>query len=106
MSVILAAFLAVAAPLPNGRSVLVTGAAGRTGLLLYKYLKADPRVAEVRALVYGSGSGSPDQRKRAAAALNCSNCGAAEGIYYGDVTVPSSLTAAFTGVDTVAITTA
>eukprot|EP00966_Prymnesium_polylepis_P284826 6580610-Prymnesium_polylepis.1 len=61
MSVLLAAFLAVAAPLPNGRSV--TGAAGRTGLLLYKYLKADPLVAaEVRALVYGSGSGSPDQR--------------------------------------------
>ena len=55
--------------------------------------------------MYGSGSGSPEQRKKAAAALNCSACDASEGIFYGDVTVPASLTAAFSGIDTVAITT-
>ena len=88
-----------------GLSVLVTGAAGRTGKLLYGYLKADPRIGEVRALVYGSGTGSPAERQKAKAALNCSACDASEGIFYGDVTVPSSLTAAFDGMDTVAITT-
>ena len=87
-------------------SVLVTGAAGRTGELLYAYLKADPRIGQVRALVYGSGTGSPAERQKAKAALNCSACDASEGIFYGDVTVPSSLTAAFDGMDTVAITTA
>ena len=71
-------------------SVLVTGAAGRTGELLYAYLKADPRIGQVRALVYGSGTGSPAERQKAKAALNCSACDASEGIFYGDVTVPSS----------------
>ena len=89
-----------------GLSVLVTGAAGRTGKILYGYLKADPRIGEVRALVYGSGTGSPEERQKAKAALNCSACDASEGIFYGDVTAPSSLTAAFGGMDTVAITTA
>ena len=36
--------------------------------------------------------------------LNCSKCDESEGIFYGDVTVPSSLENAMTGVDTVAIT--
>ena len=62
-----------------GLSVLVTGAAGRTGKLLYGYLKADPRIGEVRALVYGSGTGSPAERQKAKAALNCSACDASEG---------------------------
>ena len=66
---------------------------------------APPYPTQVRALVYGSGSGSPEQRKKAAVALNCSACDASEGIFYGDVTVPASLTAAFSGIDTVAITT-
>ena len=89
-----------------GLSVLVTGASGRTGKILYAYLKADPRIGEVRALVYGSGTGSPAERQKAASTLNCSACDAEEGIFYGDVTAPSSLTAAFDGMDTVAITTA
>ena len=101
--------LAVVAPptqAQDGVSVLVTGATGRTGKILWQYLKANKRVREVRALVRGSGTGSPSERKKAAEALNCSACDSTEGIYYGDVTVPSSLTAAFHGVDTVAITTA
>ena len=85
--------LAVVAPpaqAQDGVSVLVTGATGRTGKILWRYLKADKRIREVRALVYGSGTGSPAERKKAAAALNCSACDSTEGIYYGDVTVPSS----------------
>jgi len=40
---------------------------------------------------------------KAQEALNCSACDASEGIFVGDVTEPTSLTAAFAGVDTVAI---
>ena len=36
--------------------------------------------------------------------MNCSKCDESEGIFYGDVTVPSSLEDAMAGVDTVAIT--
>ena len=70
-------------------SVIVTGATGRTGKILYKYLKADPRVGEVRALVYGAAGGSPDDRKKAAAALGCSLCDSTEGVYYGECDVMS-----------------
>jgi len=104
MLILLAPVLAFTAPPNQGVSVLVTGATGRTGQLLYASLKTDSRVAEVRALVHGLGTGSPEEREKAAAALNCSACDSSEGIFYGDVTVPSSLTAAFHGMDTVAIT--
>ena len=101
------AFVAPATTHAQGKiSVLVTGATGRTGKLAYEYLQSDPRIGEVRALIHGTGSGSSAERKKAAAALKCSKCDASEGIYYGDVTVPSSLTAAFAGVDTVLIVTA
>ena len=100
--------LSVVAPqnAQSGLSVLVTGATGRTGQVLYNYLKVDHRVGGVRALVHGSGSGSPEERMKAKQALNCSACDSTEGIFYGDVTVPSSLTAAFAGIDTVAIAVA
>jgi len=104
MLIFLAPVLAFTAPLNQGVTVLVTGATGRTGQFVYAYLKTDSRVGEVRALVHGQGTGSPDERKKAAAALNCSACDSSEGIFYGDVTVPSSLAAAFHGIDTVAIT--
>jgi nucleoside-diphosphate-sugar epimerase len=106
MMLLFAAAPAFVAPPKEGLSVLVTGAAGRTGKILYGYLKADSRIKEVRALVYGSGAGSPDERKTAAAALKCTQCDASEGIYYGDVTKLASLTEAFEGMDTVAIVTA
>lgn len=75
--------------------VLVTGATGRTGSALYAKLKADPRVGEVRALVRNI--------TRARLLLNCSACNASDGIFVGDVTDPATMTAAFDGVDTVAI---
>jgi len=96
--------LSVAGPPTDGLTVLVTGATGGTGRLLYSYLKADSRIKAVRALVYGSGSGSPEAHQHAAEALNCSACDSTEGIFYGDVSVPASLTTAFEGIDSVAIT--
>ena len=80
-------------------SVIVTGATGGTGSLLYKQLKADPRVGMVRAFIYNTSTARADAQK----ILNCTICDASEGIYYGDVTVPATLTPAFAGVDTVAI---
>ena len=95
-----AAPLASAAAASPAPKVLVTGASGGTGRLLYQQLKADKRVAEVRALVR-AGSGEVD---KARAALNCTRCDASEGIFYGDVTIPSSLVAPVRGMDTIAIT--
>ena len=79
-------------------SVLVTGAAGRTGSLLYHQLKADSRIGEVRALVRNV--------TKARSVLNCNKCDASEGIYVGDVTKVESMTAAMKGVDTLAIAAA
>lgn len=74
--------------------IVVTGAGGRTGSLLYKKLKAEG--VEVRAVVRNV----TDATKTA---LGCNKCDVAEGIYEGDVTVPSSLAPAFAGADAVAI---
>ena len=107
LAALVATALALASPgsdPQDGISVLVTGAAGRTGKILYKYLKEDKRVGEVRALIYGTGA--PKDIQKAKAALNCSKCDSSEGVYYGDVTKPSTLTTSFKGIDTVAVTTA
>ena len=107
LAALVATALALASPASDpqdGISVLVTGAAGRTGKILYKYLKEDKRVGEVRALIYGTGA--PKDIQKAKAALNCSKCDSSEGIYYGDVTKPATLTTSFKGIDTVAVTTA
>ena len=88
------------ATVETSRNVLVTGATGRTGKLLYAQLKARDDIAQVRALVRASS----DAKEKARSALNCTKCDASEGIFYGDVTVPSTLKAPMTGVDTVAIT--
>ena len=76
--------------------VLVTGATGRTGQLIYRELKAR-RGAQggVRALV--------TDLAQARSVLNCSRCDASEGIFLGDVTDPSTLAPAFAGVGRVAI---
>lgn len=92
--------LCTAATPASSRNVLVTGATGRTGKLLYAQLKAREDIAEVRAFVRAS----TDAKEKARAALNCTSCDASEGIFYGDVTVPSTLKASMSGVDTVAIT--
>ena len=99
-TLLLAAFGVVcAAAAPTGtRSVLVTGASGRTGKLLYAQLKARNDM-KVKALVRASA----DAKDKARTALNCTKCDASEGIFYGDVTIPSSLTASMAGVDTLAI---
>ena len=89
----------LAATSTSALDVLVTGATGRTGKLLYMQLKNDTRVDTVRALVR-AGAGAKDKAKKA---LNCKACDASEGIFYGDVTDVTSLTAAVTGVSTIAI---
>ena len=82
------------------RTVLVTGATGRTGKLLYAQLKARSDIAEVRALVRASANAT----NKARATLNCTKCDASEGVFYGDVTIPSTLEEPMAGVDTLAIT--
>jgi uncharacterized protein YbjT (DUF2867 family) len=76
-------------------TVLVTGATGQTGSLVYHQAKKDDRIGAVRALVR-----DVDKARRM---LNCTSCDESEGIYVGDVTAPSSLTRAFDGVDALAI---
>jgi len=120
--------------LANDPRVLVTGATGRTGSALYLQLKArrtarvllrareseptpckrrsspqgltalsrrrqaDSRIAEVRALVRNV--------TKARELLGCKACDESEGVFVGDVTKPETLTAASTGIDTVAIAAA
>ena len=58
---------------PGG--VLVTGAGGRTGALIYKQLK-DMGVENVRASVFSLD--------KARSQLGCNKCDASEGIYVGE----------------------
>jgi uncharacterized protein YbjT (DUF2867 family) len=76
------------------RTVVVTGATGGTGSLIFKQLKQTPGV-EVRGLVTNL-----DKAKKV---LNCSACDASEGIYLGDVTNKSSLMELMKGADSLAI---
>jgi len=73
--------------------VLVTGATGRTGSLIYKDLKSAG--FSVRALLRNA--------TKAKDILPCGACTEAEGIFVGDVTDRSSLVAAFKGVNRVVI---
>lgn len=75
--------------------VVITGAGGQTGSILYGMLKASDQIAEVRALVLNATA--------ARDVLHCNKCDESEGIYEGDVSKPETLTAAFKGADTVAI---
>jgi uncharacterized protein YbjT (DUF2867 family) len=72
--------------------VLVTGAGGKTGSLIYKQLKAQG-VKDLRASVYSLD--------KARSALGCTKCDASEGIFVGDVTKPETLAESFRGVKTV-----
>ena len=74
-------------------TVLITGATGRTGSLLFNSLKAH-RV-HVRAFVRSA--------EKAAEYLNCSKCDESEGIYVGDVNDTAALNHAALGVSAVAI---
>uniref|UniRef100_A0A7S4RVI4 NAD(P)-binding domain-containing protein n=1 Tax=Alexandrium monilatum TaxID=311494 RepID=A0A7S4RVI4_9DINO len=75
--------------------VLVTGATGRTGSLLYKALKESGTLGRTRALVRNV----TQARER----LSCNACDPSEGIFVGDVTDPASLGPAFSGVKALAI---
>jgi len=80
------------------RTILVTGATGRTGSLVYNALQKLPGVT-VRALIRNA--------TKAKSVLHCDNCDPSEGIWVGDVTDPTSdgLAAALTGADSLVITT-
>lgn len=89
-------FASASSALQNPKpTVVVTGATGGTGSQIYLQLKANPLVAEVRALVMNVTT--------AREILGCNKCDASEGIFVGDVTKKDTLMDAFTGVDTLAI---
>lgn len=75
-------------------TVLVTGASGRTGSLVYKLLQSRENV-KVQGLVRNVS--------QAREVLGCTKCDASEGIFEGDVTKPATLKPAFAGVDALAI---
>lgn len=77
------------------KTVLVTGATGRTGLLLYRALKE--RGVETRALVRNA--------TKAREVLGCSRCDSSEGIFVGDITQEGTLDEAAKGVDVLAVVT-
>jgi uncharacterized protein YbjT (DUF2867 family) len=75
--------------------VLVTGATGRTGVLLYQQLKAQG--VPVRGLVRNV--------TKAREVLGCKKCDASEGIYVGDVTRSETLKEAMAGTRALAVVT-
>lgn len=86
-------FVVVAIADEQNATVLITGATGRTGSLLFNSLKAH-RV-NVRAFVRSA--------EKAAEYLKCSKCDESEGIYVGDVNDTAALNHAALGVSAVAI---
>jgi len=73
----------------SNRTVVVTGATGRSGVLTYKALQA--KGLNVRAVVRNI--------TKARLVLNCSACDASEGIFVGDINDAASLAPAMTGAD-------
>jgi nucleoside-diphosphate-sugar epimerase len=78
---------------PDG--VLVTGATGRTGSLIYLSLKKEHPSLKVRALVRSAA--------KAKEVLGCKLCDASEGIYIADVTNATALMEPTRGIKTVVI---
>jgi len=74
-------------------TVLITGATGRTGSLLYSTLSASN--VKLRALVRNAD--------KAREVLNCTSCDERDGIFVGDVTRRQDLIHAARGVDTLVI---
>ena len=75
--------------------VVVSGATGRTGSLIYKALQEQN--FNVRSLVHNV--------TKARERLGCAACDASEGIFVGDVTDPSTLTAPMVGAGSFIIAT-
>jgi len=90
--VLLLSSLAVVAGNPT---VLVTGATGRTGQLVYKLLKE--KGVPVRGLVRNA--------TKARELLKCDKCDQSEGIFIGDVTQKENLAAAMDGATALAVAT-
>lgn len=80
----------------EGRTVVVTGATGRSGSLFYHRLKSE-NLWNVRALVRNA--------TKAKSILGCSACDETEGVFVGDLTNPASLTHVMQGADVLAIFT-
>jgi nucleoside-diphosphate-sugar epimerase len=76
-------------------AVLVIGATGRTGSLLYKELKDQHGIDNVRALVRSV--------EKARELLHCEACDPTEGVFLGDVTDVTTLMPALRGVHSLAI---
>jgi len=79
----------------SGPTVLVTGATGRTGSIVYDLLKKAG--ADVRAFVRDA--------EKAKKLLNCTKCDESEGIFVGDLLKPDTLAPAMAGANSLVITT-
>lgn len=82
--------------LVEGRTIVVTGATGSTGSMVYLSLKGTAGVV-VRALVRNAS--------KARDVLHCDKCDDSEGIFEGDVTQPSTLNTVMVDADSLVITT-
>lgn len=76
------------------RTVLVTGATGRSGVHAYAELKK--LGLNVRALVRNA--------TKARIVLGCTSCDPSEGIFFGDITKPETMTASMQDVDVLVVT--
>lgn len=94
-SLILFCFASAAAGIDN-RTIVVTGATGRTGSATYVLLKQ--MGFNVRGLVRDIA--------KAKQILGCSKCDESEGIFVGDITKQSTMGPCMAGADTLVITTA
>ena len=80
----------------EGRTIVVTGATGSTGSMVYLSLKGTAGVV-VRALVRNAS--------KARDVLHCDKCDDSEGIFEGDVTQPATLNTVMVDADSLVITT-
>jgi len=92
--IVLASTIAVLVQAAN-RTVVVTGATGRSGSLTYLLLKQAG--VNVRGLVRNT--------TKARQLLGCTKCDESDGIFVGDITNPTSLSPAMTGADGLVIAT-
>jgi len=91
-----AALLAVSLSFAESRTVVVTGATGRTGSSVYLALKAQG--VDVRGLVRDT--------QKAHDRLGCDKCDESEGIFVGDIKDASSMSGLMEGADGLVIATA
>lgn len=91
-----AALIAAGLVIAESRTVVVTGATGRTGSSVYLALQSQG--VDVRGLIR-------DQEK-ARDRLGCDKCDESEGIFIGDITDASTLSGVMEGADGLVITTA